>query len=145
MIEHSDLINIDQKVNRLVNEYPKFDPYEIAKKRFIITEQELPKQIDGMITQVENEDVLILNKNLNEIEKTIVVTKQIGNDLLHESPATKKIMINCSNHKETVQSELFVASVFSRYMPPILLKRVKEEYRLPFDIVEKYRSNQTAI
>lgn len=78
------MINIPIRVKNLIRKYGTSNPYELADELDIkICECVLPDKVRGFFVRALRRKFIVLNTNMTEIEKTIVLCHEIGHVRLH--------------------------------------------------------------
>lgn len=78
------MFNIPLRVGNLILKYDTTNPYELAKcLRFSIYELDLPSEIRGFLIRPLRRKCIVLNANLSEIQKRIVLCHELGHARLH--------------------------------------------------------------
>ncbi len=82
--------SIYDKVSALVKRYKTRDPKELASALGIsVVYNSKFTQLKGFYTVMLRRRVIVINDNLNEHEKKIVLSHELGHDLLHRALASK--------------------------------------------------------
>lgn len=79
------MLNIKLRVKNLVRKYDTTDPYSIAKALNIeVCFMELPTRINGMWRRVLRRKYIVINSNLSEWQKKVVLCHELGHFLCHK-------------------------------------------------------------
>lgn len=78
------MINIPIRVKNLIRKYGTSNPYDLSYDLNIeICECALPDKIRGFFVQALRKKFIVLNSEMTEIEKTIVLCHELGHVRLH--------------------------------------------------------------
>lgn len=82
------MFNISLRVENLILKYDTANPYQLAKcLNFDIYELDLPSEIRGFLIRPLRRKCIVLNSNLSELQKQIVLCHEIGHARLHSGYA----------------------------------------------------------
>ena len=78
------MFNISLRVENLILKYDTANPYQLAKcLNFDIYELDLPSAIRGFLIRPLRRKCIVLNANLSELQKHIVLCHELGHARLH--------------------------------------------------------------
>ena len=78
-------MSIEERVQRIINEYHSNDPEEIARGMGIrLYERSDFQQLGGMVARVAGKTCIFLNASLEEPRRRIILAHELGHTLLHE-------------------------------------------------------------
>lgn len=79
------IMSIEERVQRIINEYHSNDPEEIARGMGIrLYERSDFQQLGGMVARVAGKTCIFLNASLEEPRRRIILAHELGHTLLHE-------------------------------------------------------------
>lgn len=79
------MFNIPLRVKNLVRKYDTCNPYHIAEELNIdILELDLPESIRGFFVRPLRRKMIVINANLDEVEKLVVLCHELGHVKLHK-------------------------------------------------------------
>lgn len=75
---------IEQMVRQLKETYHTSEPGELCEcLDILVLPSELPEQINGFYTNIQNRRIIYLNKRLNDMKRRVICAHELGHALLH--------------------------------------------------------------
>ena len=131
-----DAFTIEARARRLVERCGTRDPLRIAQaERILLYERKLGKLL-GFYTCIQRHRVIVLNQDLPEEQRTIVLAHELGHDALHRARAREAALHEFALFDMKDPSE-YEANAFAAQ----LLIDTEELY----DYVRLYRSDYAAV
>lgn len=131
---------IRSEVKVLINKQKTCDPFEFAEKKHIhIIEWDLHHEIKGFYKYDRKNKYIVINSNLNHLEKRFTCTHELGHSELHPRVNTPFLREKTlfSSEKIEVEANMFAVSFllnrcdFSEYTD---INHVCMEYGIPIEL-----------
>ena len=129
------MFNIPLRVENLILKYDTANPYQLAKcLKFDVFELDLPSEIRGFLVRPLRRKCIVLNANLSELQKRIVLCHELGHARLHSGygyylSTNKPYYVPCRRENEAhdLDAEHLNAIIKERRPDPMIVHKIINE------------------